>query len=331
MVRPDLFLNPLVDLGEGDEALSGVYSPSYGESDVRRFMSDHYGSIESARHQARTIDMYGFFHERLPVALRRGGFAGSADHVLTVLEIGAGFGSATLPILDLFPNATVYATELSLAMLTVLKERLASTGAIGRCALMQLNAEELAFAPGSFDVVVGGALLHHLFDPGRTVARCADILKPGGIALFFEPFENGMSIVKLIYASALRSPRAWRLGKKTRNYMRNAVDYWQRMMNPDKDSAFEGMDDKWLFTRHYFREHSRDWGFDECLVYPVDPAERPFESLIRVHTTGNGIGPLPGWFWKIVDDFERSFSPGLKQDMLTEGIVVFRKGVPACR
>lgn len=324
--RPDLFRKPLTDLGQilGPES-GGIYSPLYEEGDIQRFMTPHYSTIESAREQARTIDMHGFYRDGITEALRRIGFDGSPADPLMILEIGAGFGSATLPTLGLFPNACVYATELSLPMLTVLKERLESCGKAGRCVLLQLNAEALDFVPASFDLVVGGAILHHLFDPGKAIGECAALLKPGGVAVFFEPFENGMSVVKLIYKMALRSPRSWLLSGKTRAYMRNAVDYWQKMTGTDKQSAFDGADDKWLFPRQYLLDHARENGFADCLIYPVDKSARPFESLIKTHLRGNGISEPPKWFWNIVDDFEDSFSFETKQDLLTEGVLVLKK------
>jgi SAM-dependent methyltransferase len=49
------------------------------------------------------------------------------------------------------------------------------------------NAEELPFADESFDVVWGSAILHHL-DLSRAGAELRRVLKPGGVAVFCEPW-----------------------------------------------------------------------------------------------------------------------------------------------
>jgi SAM-dependent methyltransferase len=41
--------------------------------------------------------------------------------------------------------------------------------------------------PGGFDVVVARYVLEHLADPGAAIARCADLVRPGGYFLFSVP------------------------------------------------------------------------------------------------------------------------------------------------
>ena len=45
------------------------------------------------------------------------------------------------------------------------------------------------FVPESFDLVTGAAILHHLIDPSRALVAAHRALKPGGFAMFFEPFR----------------------------------------------------------------------------------------------------------------------------------------------
>ena len=319
-----LFLGELVDLGEKAGApYAGIFSPGYDAKEITRFMTDHYASLEGAQVQADTINMYDFYYQGIQEAMTSAGFCRAKDKI-AALEICAGFGSATLPMLDIFPNALLCATEFSAPMLTFLKKKLEKAGHEKRCVLMQLNAEELSFVPESFDLIVGGAALHHLFHPDKTLEQCARILKPGGVAIFFEPFENGMGIIKMLFKAALKDPRSYLFGIRTRLYMLNCVRYWQKMISPDKTHVFAGADDKWLFSKQYFSDLAQRNGM-ECTIYPVDKSSRPFEALVRVHTAGNGFKNLPKWFWRIVDDFEKSFSDDLKKDLLTEGVVIFRK------
>lgn len=51
-----------------------------------------------------------------------------------------------------------------------------------------MDANELEFQNESFDVVYGGAILHHL-DIDKTIHHVYRVLKPGGYILFFEPLN----------------------------------------------------------------------------------------------------------------------------------------------
>jgi SAM-dependent methyltransferase len=55
--------------------------------------------------------------------------------------------------------------------------------------LRVMDAEALAFEPASFDVVCGKAILHHL-DLDRAYAEIARVLKPDGVAVFWEPLGH---------------------------------------------------------------------------------------------------------------------------------------------
>lgn len=53
---------------------------------------------------------------------------------------------------------------------------------------------ELAFAPGSFDVILCGDLVEHLRDPGRALARLRPVLRAGGRLVLSTPNVANWSI-----------------------------------------------------------------------------------------------------------------------------------------
>lgn len=321
------FNRPLRDLASfGSPGFEGIYSPLYDEAEVKRYMSSYYESLEGARGQDEKLDLNSYYLSLLRESLQRTGQIDELPRVRSVLEIGCGFGSATVPILELFPGAAVVASEFSLSMLQLLKSKLAGRAAEGRCAFLQLNAEDMDFKPGTFDLVIGAAVLHHLFHPEKVLQSCAKILKPGGRAIFFEPFESGFDVVGLIYEDTCRDPRSWLMGSRTRLYFKNCVHYWRQMRSEDKRGAFfVGADDKWLFTPAFFEDQRRSGGFAGCQMYAIDKSSRPFEALIKTHLKGNNVRTPPAWFWAIVDRYENAFSRDLKQTLFTEGCIILQK------
>jgi hypothetical protein len=51
---------------------------------------------------------------------------------------------------------------------------------------------------GCADLVFGAAILRHLVEPGKFIASALRVVRPGGSAFFFESFEGGLAILRLI-------------------------------------------------------------------------------------------------------------------------------------
>ncbi len=322
-----IFGRPLYNLGaNADDALNDIYSPGYSKELIEQFMTEYYESVDGARSQAKKFDLTKYYHGLISEALIVANFKNNGELPHDVLEIGCGFGSATFPLLQLMPQARLVATELSTSMLMVLKEKLKAEGMEHRCALMQLNAEELDFKDESFDLVVGAAILHHLFAPEIVIERCAKLLKPGGIAIFFEPFENGYSILGIIYQAILRDPRSWLLWPWSRRYFKHTFNTWQKMKATDKsDPFFSQVDDKWLFTREFFTRLAKKHQFSSVNIHSLSKSEKPFLQFAEEHIKGNNVRKLPNWVWALIRDYDNFFSQELKMDLLTEGCIILKK------
>jgi len=101
---------------------------------------------------------------------------------LAVLEVGAGLGRYSLPLLARGHDLTCL--DLSAAML----ERLQEAAGESRPAVLAgdvARIEELT--PRRFDRVIGFFVLHHVHDLDTVFAGVARALRPGGIAAFCEP------------------------------------------------------------------------------------------------------------------------------------------------
>jgi SAM-dependent methyltransferase len=122
-----------------------------------------------------------------------------------VLDFGCGHGMAAVLLARL--GAAVTAFDLSPGYLAEAGARARANGVT--IDLVQANGERLPFADGSFDRIWGNAILHHL-DLRRTARELLRVLRPGGVAVFCEPWgENallGWARRRLPYAGKQRTP-----------------------------------------------------------------------------------------------------------------------------
>jgi SAM-dependent methyltransferase len=105
---------------------------------------------------------------------------------LRVLDYGCGHGMAAVVLAR--RGARVTAFDLSAGYLVEAGRRAAANSV--RLDLVQADGERLPFADASFDRIWGNAVLHHL-DVALAGRELYRVLKPGGVAVFCEPWgEN---------------------------------------------------------------------------------------------------------------------------------------------
>jgi ubiquinone/menaquinone biosynthesis C-methylase UbiE len=105
-----------------------------------------------------------------------------------VCEVGCGYGV----ISSYFARrgARVWGFDVSETNVFVARRAAQANGVAERVSLQVMQGECLAFADNSFDLVFGNAVLHHL-DITAGAREIYRVLKPGGVAIFREPFgEN---------------------------------------------------------------------------------------------------------------------------------------------
>lgn len=99
-----------------------------------------------------------------------------------VLDIGCGAGNYTLMMLSKLPNLNCTLVDLSLPMLEKALERV-STVTSGEVVIKQGDIREVDLKENTFDIILAGAVLHHLRDDNdweTTFAKLFRLLKPGG-------------------------------------------------------------------------------------------------------------------------------------------------------
>jgi len=315
------FAEPMRHLGDDDPALRQIFAPVEGADSLpigvtAQFLDhapDYHARYANVAHFRVLIDD-ALATLDPPLAPR------------TILDIGSGSGNSVIPLLERFRDAFVVATDISAPLLAILRDELAARpDCTGRYALVRLDADHARYRAGAFDLIVGAAILHHVLDPDHIVDDCEAALRPGGAAIFFEPFELGHALLHLAYRDILaeatrrddRAPGFAMLRQLAEDYAaRAAVD------------AVDALDDKWMFTRGFFEQAAKRRAWSECRIYATHDTEAPLTHQTRVNLRlGMGLEPstLPDWAWLRLGEHERALSSGARREAMFEGAVVLRR------
>ena len=325
----EIYKLPLFDLGsKGDSRLSEILSPIYDDSLVNKYVQSQF--FESAHVYVEKYQNTEIFRSLILEAFQRIDFDPKGERI--ILDIGSGAGNTVFPLLTLCPDSHVIASDLSIDMLAFLKlglkKLIVDQGMTRSCFLLQLNAEDLDFVDGSIDMVVGASVLHHMISPEKSLGRCARILRKGGIAIFFEPFEEGNIVIRAAYNTILKDSREKALSEKTKNFLQAMIrDYDVRMVRDKSSSRFSGLDDKWLFNKRYFSVLAEKYGYSDCIIFPLRATEHQF--LNHALTTLRLFGgmerdDLPDWAWEIIRQCDQCFSEQAKEELLIEGGIILK-------
>jgi 2-polyprenyl-3-methyl-5-hydroxy-6-metoxy-1,4-benzoquinol methylase len=146
------------------------------ETDLR-IPDDQIARYLRARPSTRNIPKDTFFALAAPLRGKR------------VLDYGCGHGENACLLAAC--GADVTAFDLSPEAIAQARRRAHLHGVAGRIQFDVRAAGATGYAPGSFDVVLGYKILHHLHTMLDTVyEETARVLAPGGAAYFIEPVAN---------------------------------------------------------------------------------------------------------------------------------------------
>jgi SAM-dependent methyltransferase len=244
-----------------------------------------------------------------------------------IVEYGCGFGNATLPILQIYPQSKVMASDISPNLLAILHRLLPPRGLAPRCVPVAMDALKPYVREGVADLVFGAAILHHLIRPEKFVASAMRVLRPGGIAFFFEPLEGGHAVLLQIIGEVLREAAR----RAEWNHPLYCLDRLAENLRPQifrGGECWSERDDKWAFARSKLDDMA-DAAGAEASVIPlhdhVGQFRRHLTYMLETYVLVNR-NDVPAWIWDIVDRYDQStFSAEMLRDLSLEGCVVFRK------
>jgi ubiquinone/menaquinone biosynthesis C-methylase UbiE len=174
------------------------------------------------------------------------------------LEIGAGTGYFSLNLMAAGTIRRLTATDIAPGMLRALEGNAAELGL--EVETVATDAERLPFEDGSFDLVLGHAVLHHIPDLDRAASEFFRVLAPGGTVAFCgEPSAHGDQIAALPKRAAMAAAPLWRRAVGAGIRCSDGSD-------PDYGHALEAEVDVHAFHPREIREVLGGAGFEEIRI-----------------------------------------------------------------
>jgi len=208
------------------------------------------------------------------------------------LEIGAGTGYFTLNLMRAGVIREAVATDISPGMLGALSASAAELGLTVET--RECEASSLPFEDGSFDLVFGHAVLHHLPDLPGAFREFRRVLRPGGVVAFCgEPSRHGDLISSLPKRGALAIAPVWRalMGAGQRRSNGNGT-------GPSEEDQLEGVVDVHAFTPGELSGHARAAGLGDVHVRGEELAASLFGWANRTLEGTAEPDEVP-WAWRV--------------------------------
>jgi SAM-dependent methyltransferase len=248
-----------------------------------------------------------------------------------ILDLGSGSGvNSVLPCFNLFPGARQVATDVSGELLATLAREARAAGLSEQVVCVAMDATSSLVRPGGFDLVTGASILHHLVRPIAALKAAAAALKPGGVAIFMEPFF-GYGVMRLAYERILAEAplRGEELPAEVSAFLSGMVDDIAARTMPDPARpGFADLDDKWLFVPQHIEKAAWDAGFGRVTFVPHNDHPTLYRDVARTQlrlNTGEDQD-LPDWAIDILDSFDRAIPMAGKRLMMLEATIVLTKG-----
>ena len=254
---------------------------------------------------------------------------------ISILDIGTGGGNSLFAMLSLLGPDRVEAlgVDISPQLLELCAHAAVEEFDLNprKINLICADLYDLEIVPESVDIVAGSSILHHMVDPVPIVRKALAALKPGGSAIFTEPFEDGHGLLCSAYRTILAQDQLHgeSISPEMRTFMKEIVqDFDARKGIGDIREYTHVLDDKWFFTRSWFQNIGRDFGCDTRIV-PTHGAGKDIfweaiNSNARLHNGANA-DLLPDWAKQIVKNLDASFSSQQKFEFAFTAVIVFTK------
>jgi SAM-dependent methyltransferase len=227
-------------------------------AEIRDFNARYHDAAATGYDAKWGID-FGPVGQRQVLAKLRKALGERPGRFARALEIGAGTGYFSLNLLQSGVVGAATCMDISPGMLDVLADNARELGL--EAETVAGDAERLPAPDGSFDLVFGHAVLHHIPDLERAFAEFARVLRPGGrIAFAGEPSRYGDRLAAVPKRGALALAPLWR------GALRAGLHPDQVPGNGAGDHVLEHVVDVHAFAPAELRRLARRAGFDDVRV-----------------------------------------------------------------
>jgi len=273
--------------------------PASTTSDRVKRANARYHDLAAATYDAKWGIAYNALAQRQTVGKLRRALGGSTPRFGRSLEVGAGTGYFTLNLLRAGVIEEAVATDISPGMLHVLASSAAELGLDVETVPSQ--ASDLSFPDGSFDLVFGHAVLHHLPDLDAAFAELARVLRPGGTVAFCgEPSHHGDRLAAVPKRAATLAAPTWRRilrAPPRRNGGANGVvDGSGHRDAPREEERLERTVDVHAFRPDDLVDHARRAGLSDVRVTGEELTASWFGWANRTLESTAARDELP-WLW----------------------------------
>ena len=212
------------------------------------------------------------------------------------LEIGSGTGYFSLNLMQEGVIERLTGTDISGGMLETLAATAARLGLAERVRTVRTDAEVLPFPDGSFDLVLGHAVLHHIPDLTGALREFSRVLRPGGQLVFCgEPSRYGDRLAAVPKRMGALSAPTWRrmIGAEARNG--HAAANGDVAAGPDAH-GLEGEVDVHAFVPGRLAEALHETGFCEVRVKGEELLANVYGWWLRSLESSTTLEEIPvGW------------------------------------
>jgi ubiquinone/menaquinone biosynthesis C-methylase UbiE len=233
-----------------------LYSAGYSH-EKDRFQEDYADAFSnSSQHTLSYLNSCGFDIEK-------------PFKNLSILDAACGSGSITAGLLlnKNIHNCDLHAFDISAYGMDMLARFSKTQQNTNRLEMSTQNAEAMVFGDATFDLVIGSSILHHFNNFENFLSDCYRILKPGGKAVFGEPFAIGYGLAA---ASMLMAQQ--QLGTRYDLIEANYNEIAYRIKSSRK--ALTQVVDKHIFFDSTFITLAQQIGFSSVNI--VSPATREY-------------------------------------------------------
>lgn len=253
---------------------------------------------------------------------------------INILDIGTGGGNSIFALSELLGPERVRALGVDISpQLLELCSRYAAGYGLDADKLNLLCADlyDLQIEQESVDLVAGSSILHHMLDPGPIVELALSALRPGGYAIFTEPFEDGHGILTSAYRAALEleAQQEKKLPADLRRFFEEFLkDFDARKGIGHLREYTKYLDDKWFFTKSWFQDFADKDGCTLKIIPTHAMNDTVFWDTFSVHSklhNGFDSEQAPPWCKLLVRSLDQSFSIEQKREICFTGVVIMQR------